>query len=166
MPVEGYEGIYEISDLGRVRSKRGILRPVMNNCGYLQVGLCKDSKRKWFKVHRLVAMAFVPNMFGLNQVNHINEDKTDNRAENLMWCDCKENINYGSRNERVSEKNTNGKLSKLVLQFTKSGEFIREWPSTQEVERVLCYSRGNISMCCLGKQKSAYNYIWRYKTDL
>lgn len=169
MPIEGYEGIYEISDFGRVRSlnynKTGetrILKQAMNKDGYLIVCLCKDGKQKTVKVHRLVATAFVPNMFGLNQVNHINENKTDNRADNLMWCDIRENNVWGSRIQRVSEKETNGKCSKPVLQFSKSGEFIREWPSTHEVERVLCYSRGNISDCCLGKRKFAYGFVWKY----
>jgi len=168
LPIEGYKGIYEISDLGRVRSlkygEKRILRPADNGQGYLMVCLCKDGKRKYFSVHRLVALAFVPNMFGLNEVNHINEDKTDNREENLMWVDSKENINWGTRNQRVSEKNTNGKLSKPVLQFSKNGELIKEWSSIHEVHRVLGFSFENISKCCLGKRKSAYNYLWRYKT--
>lgn len=168
-PVEGYEN-YEVSDFGRVRSlnyrhtgETKILRPGRDKDGYLQVDLCKDRKKKTFKVHRLVAVAFVPNMFGLNEVNHINEDKTDNREENLMWCDVKENCNWASRNQRIGVANTNGKTSKPVLQFSKSGEFIQEWPSASEVERVLGFNNGNISKCCLGKYKSAYNFIWHYK---
>ena len=161
LPIEGYEGSYEVSDLGRVRSlvndkkrKMKILKPVDNGIGYLMVCLSKDGKQKWFSVHRLVATAFVPNMFGLNEVNHINEDKTDNRESNLMWCDRKENINWGTRTQ---------KCTKPVLQFTKSGEFIREWPSAHEVERVLGFFQGGISMCCLGKTKSAYGFIWKFK---
>lgn len=166
MPIEGYEDLYEVSNEGRVSSKRGILRPVMNNCGYLQVQLWKDGKRKWFKVHRLVATAFVPNMFGDDCVNHIDENKTNNRADNLMWCTHKENDNYGTRNKRIFEKTTNGKLSKTVYQFSKDGEFIREWPSTNEIQRVLGFYQSAISKCCNGKLKSAHNFIWRYKTDL
>ena len=165
LPVEGYEN-YEVSDFGRVRSmkngKKRILKPADNGIGYLQVGLSKEGKKKFFSVHRLVAVTFVPNMFNLNEVNHINEDKTDNRAENLMWCDRKENINYGSRNQRASETNTNGKLSKPLLQFSKSGEFIREWPSAHEVERVLGFLQGGISQCCLGKCKSYKGFVWKY----
>lgn len=164
MSIEGYEGIYEISDLGRVRSlnyhrsgETRILKPGIDRGGYLMVVLSKDGKRKTVKVHRLVATAFVPNMFGLNEVNHINEVKTDNREENLMWVDSKENDNWGSRNQRIGEK-----LSKPVLQFTKSGEFIREWPSTAEVERELGYSNTHISECCSGKRKSACGFVWKY----
>lgn len=169
LPIEGYEGLYEVSDMGNVRSlnynKTGetkILRPAMTRFGYLQVSLWKDGKRKMVKVHRLVATAFVPNMFGDDYVNHINEVKTDNRADNLMWCTHKENNNWGTRNQRVSEKNTNGKRSKRVLQFTKSGEFIREWASIREVERVLGFLSETISRCCLGKQKSASGFVWKF----
>ena len=128
--IEGYEN-YEVSSEGRVRSlgndktrKTKILRLLMSSNGYLQVGLSKEGKKKFFSVHRLVAVTFVPNMFNLNEVNHINEDKTDNRAENLMWCSRKENCNFGTRTQRMSENR-----SKSVLQFSKSGEFIQEWPS-------------------------------------
>lgn len=162
-PVEGYEGLYEVSDLGRVRSKRGILSPAIDPNGYLRVSLSNDGKQKTFKVHRLVATAFVPNMFNLEQVNHINENKTDNRAENLMWCDNRENSSWGSRGKRISEANTNGKLSKPVLQFSKTGEFIREWPSAMEVERVLGFQHSHIVNCCNGKRKTHQGYIWRYK---
>lgn len=162
--IEGYEN-YEVSNEGRVRSlgndktrKTKILRPSDNGWGYLHVNLFKNGKSKKFKVHRLVATAFVPNMFNLDEVNHINEVKTDNRAENLMWCDGKENSNWGTRNQRIGEKQ-----SKPVLQFSKSGEFIREWPSAREVQRVLGFLRSNISSCCLGKQKSYKGFIWRYK---
>lgn len=170
LPVEGYEGLYEVSDLGRVRSlgnnrkrKMKILKPADNGIGYLMVCLSKNRKSKFLYVHRLVAITFVPNIFGLKEVNHINEDKTDNRADNLMWCDRKENQNWGTRNSRVSEKNTNGKCSKTVLQFSKDGEFIREWPSVHEVTRVFGFSFQYIASCCRGKCKSAYGFIWKYK---
>lgn len=169
LPIEGYEGLYEVSSEGRVRSlnynhtgETKILRPEMTGKGYLMICLWKDGKQKMFLVHRLVALTFVPNMFGLVEVNHINEVKTDNRADNLMWCDRKENQNWGTRNQRVSEKNTNGKCSKPVLQFTKSGEFIREWPSIHEITRVLGFPQGNISNCCLGQRKSASGFVWKF----
>lgn len=169
LPVEGYEGLYEVSNEGRVRSlnynKTGetkILKPEESK-GYLRVKLCKNRKVKRFLVHQLVAQAFVPNIFNLDVVNHINEVKSDNRAENLMWVTQKENCNWGTRNKRVFEKTTNGKLSKTVYQFSKDGEFIREWPSTKEVERVLGYFHTNISSCCLGKRKSANGFVWQYK---
>lgn len=109
-------------------------------------------------------MCFIPNPDNLSQVNHKNEIKTDNRVENLEWCDCIYNINYGSRTKKATEKNTNNpKNSKPVLQFTKDGKLVAEYPSTREVKRRLGFDCGHISECCRGKYKSAYGFIWRYK---
>ena len=165
--IEGYEGLYQVSNCGRVRSlkfgKERILNPVKIGSGYLQVGLYKNEKQKKFKVHRLVAKAFIPNPNNLPEINHRDEDKTNNKVVNLEWCSSKYNINYGTRNQRVVEKNTNGKCSKPVLQFTKSREFVKEWKSTHDVERNLGYCHGKISACCIGKQKTSYRFIWKYK---
>lgn len=105
--VENYEGIYQVSDKGRVRNVMTgrILKQHKVGKSYLQVTLCKDREGKDYLVHRLVAKAFVhnpkPNEY--DQVNHKSEDKTDNRAENLEWVDAKYNVNYGTRNARHSE---------------------------------------------------------------
>lgn len=167
--IKGYEGLYQVSNFGNVRSlnyhRTGhtrVLSPVENGLGYLKVCLCKNGKGKTFRIHRLVAEAFLPNWCEGQQVNHIDEDKTNNHVNNLEWCDIKYNINHGTRNERVAEKNTNGKLSKIVLQFTKNGELVREWPSTQEAERK-GFNHGHIVSCCSGKLKSYKGYIWKYK---
>jgi len=164
-PVEGYEGLYEVSNEGRVRSlnynKTGetkILRPLMIGGGYLQVQLWKDGKVKMLLVHRLVAITFIPNPDNLPQVNHKNEDKTDNRVVNLEWTTAIENSNYGTRNRRISEA-----LSKPVLQFSKIGRFIQEWSSANEVERVLGFQHSHIAECCNEKLKSYKGYIWKYK---
>ena len=105
--VRGYEGLYKVSDKGRlvgVKSGR-ILKPQVNKTGgYLQVMLYKPGRvRPRFSVHRLVAEAFVPNPLNKPQVNHINEDKLDNRACNLEWVTASENINWGTHNERVAK---------------------------------------------------------------
>lgn len=167
--IEGYEN-YEVSNEGRVRSlnyhrsgEMKVLRLEKTKNGYLQVSLYKDEKPKRFKVHRLVATAFLTNSDNLPYINHKNEDKTDNRVENLEWCTIKYNNSYGTRIQKVSVNNTNGKKSKPVLQFTKDGKFIREWPSLSEVQRVLGYATSNISKCCKDKHKSAYNFVWKYK---
>ena len=166
-PIKGYESLYEVSDQGRVKSlkfgKERILKPGSDKDGYLQVGLHKNGYKKMCRVHRLVSQTFIPNPNNLPEVNHRDENKTNNSVQNLEWCDRKSNCNYGTRNQRVSEKNTNGKLSSPVLQYTKSGEFVKEWKSTHDVERNLGYSNGNISSCCLGKRKSAYDFIWKFK---
>ena len=161
--VKDYEGHYQVSDKGRVKSvkfgkeiflKQGSCR------GYLQVGLHKNGKYKTYKVHRLVAQAFIQNPNNLPEVNHLDENKENNCVDNLEWCDGKYNMNYGTRTQRVTEK-----LSKPVLQFTKSGEFVREWKSEMDVQRNLGYDHGNISACCNGNRKSAYGFLWKYKNS-
>ena len=161
-PIKGFEGLYEVSDQGRVRSlkfgKERILKPLRNTCGYLQFCLYKNGEQKMYLVHRLVAQTFIPNPRNLPEVNHKDEDKTNNSVSNIEWCDRKYNLNFGTRAQRQSEK-----LSKPVLQYTKSGEFIGEWKSTRDVQRNLNYNQSNISKCCTGKCKKAYNFIWKYK---
>ena len=165
--IAGYEGLYQVSDKGRVRSlkygKERILKPRNIGQGYLQVILCKNREMKQYYVHRLTAQTFIHNPNNLPQVNHKDEVKTNNSVENLEWCDRKYNNNYGTRNQRIAEKNTNGKRSKPVIQFTKSGEFIKEYKSLMDVQRNLGYSQGNISGCCNGKRKSANGFFWKYK---
>ena len=160
--IKGFEGLYEVSDQGRVRSlkfgKERILKPLRNTCGYLQFCLYKNGEQKMYLVHRLVAQTFIPNPRNLPEVNHKDEDKTNNSVSNIEWCDRKYNLNFGTRAQRQSEK-----LSKPVLQYTKSGEFIGEWKSTRDVQRNLNYNQSNISKCCTGKCKKAYNFIWKYK---
>ena len=105
-PVVGYEGLYEVSNLGRVKSlkfgKERILKPQKDTSGYLCVTLCKNNNQCQFKVHRLVAEAFIPNPNNLPQTNHKDECKTNNIASNLEWCDRKYNVNYGTRTKRVA----------------------------------------------------------------
>lgn len=164
-PIRGYEGLYEISTMGRVRSLRNgkILRPWKNTNGYLYVDLFKDGKRKHFKVHRLVAEAFLKPVPGKDFVNHLDEVKTSNHYSNLKFCTVKENLNWGTRNERVAKAKINGKLSKPVQGINPStGKVVVEFPSIAEAGRN-GYAQGNVSNCCLGKYKTAYGFIWRYK---
>ena len=165
--IFGYEGLYQVSDCGIVKSlkfgKERILKPGTDGNGYLFVYLYKNRKKKMCKVHRLVCQTFLPNPNNLPQVNHKDEDKTNNKVDNLEWCDRKYNNNYGTRIQRINEKNTNGKCSKPVIQFTKDGKIVKEWKSTRDVERNLGYGHSSISVCCLGKQKTSYGFIWKYK---
>ena len=168
--IKDLEGLYQVSNFGNVMSlnyyrsgKPKLLKPSKTKNGYLLVTLYKNRKRKSYKVHQLVAEHFIPNTDNLPEINHIDEDKTNNRVDNLEWKSHKGNCNYGTRNERISKANTNGKRSKKVLQFSLDGEFVREWKSIIEVNKELGYSTGNISSCCLKKIKSAYGYIWRHK---
>ena len=160
-PVLGYEGHYQVSNFGRVKSirfgKERILKPFTNKDGYLLVTLSKNGTHKKFQVHRLVALHFLPNPDNLPEVNHKDENKLNNNAENLEWCNRKFNINYGTRNKRIGKSN-----SKKVLQYTLDGEFVREWESTAECERN-GYNHGAVSDCCRGKRKTHKDFIWRYK---
>lgn len=175
-----YEG-YQVSNLGRVKSlnyrntnKEGVLRTTKSKLGYLRVHLSKDGKGKMFSVHRLVAEAFITNPLYLPQVNHKDENKENNYAGtpendyidgNLEWCDSKYNINYGNRNNKVSEKLKIYKPSKPVLQYSLYGEFIREWVSAHEIQRKLGYNRAGVRQCCIGKIKTYKGYIWKYKRE-
>ena len=182
--IKDLEGLYQVSNFGNILSlnygrtgKPKLLKPCVDGGGYLLVGLYKNRKRKSFKVHRLVAEIFIPNPDNLPQINHkidtdegkkinmvfFNEDGSiDEEKTTIEWCDCKYNINYGTHNERVSKAKINGKTSKPVLQFTKSGELIREYPSTKECGRN-GFNEGYIAACCRGEYKQAYGFLWRYK---
>ena len=154
--IVGYEGIYEVSDLGRVRSlkhgKEKILKPGNNGRGYLFVVLCKDGKYKNTKVHRLVAEAFIPNPLHLETVNHKDEYKTNNSASNLEWMTRADNKRYSA--------------NKPVQMFDKStGELLATYPSAHEAQRVTGINLGNICLCCNGKYKSAGGYAWRFMEE-
>lgn len=163
MKIEGYEN-YEVTCSGEViNTKTGrVLKPYKDRKGYLNVVLSKNNRPKYFKIHRLVAEAFIPNPENLPCVNHKDENQSNNLVENLEWCTHEYNINYGARNERVSKTLTNGKTSKTVLQLRKDGSLVRIWPSASEVERQIHYNQSNINQCCLGKRHSANGYKWCY----
>ena len=167
--IKGFEGLYQVSNLGRVKSfyglKEKILKPKLTRNGYYAVCLHKNSIRKFYLVHRLAYEAFNGTIPEGLQVNHINEIKADNRLSNLNLMTCKENTNYGTGIERRAKKRINGKCSKPVLQFTLEDVFIKEHPSIRQVERELGFSHQNIINCCNGKYKTAYGYIWKYKEN-
>lgn len=111
-----------------------------------------------------IAKAFIQNPNNLPEVNHMDENKMNDRVRNLEWCDEKYNCNYGTRNERIIKKQQNRKdCSKTVLQYSLDGEFIKEWPSSMEIQRQLGFCRVSINYCCQGKTKQAYGFIWKYK---
>lgn len=160
-PVVGYEGLYEVSNLGRVKSliTSRILKPGRHNIGYLIVSLTINKKSRMRYVHRLVAEAFIPNPDNLSVINHKDEDKTNNHYLNLEWCTQKYNNHYS----KVWEKSSLIKNKKPILQFTKDGEFVAEYPSGYSAYKLTNIHQTSISACCRGKLKSAGDYIWRFK---
>ena len=159
-PVVGYEGMYEVSNFGRVWSIRRKLFlkediDKRKNHHYHRVTLSKNGKTERITVHRLVTQAFIPNPDNLPEVNHKDENPANNNVENLEWCDRTYNINYGTRNKRVGESN-----GKTVYQLTLNGDLIKVWKSSYEAAHQLGYGHSLISRCCRGKGKTAYGYKW------
>ena len=166
---------YEVSNFGNVRSnkcsKQRLLKPFKRGSkktkdekrgNYLSVRLLSNGMEADYAVHRLVAMAFIPNPNNLPQVNHINGIRNDNRADNLEWCDNSYNV-WHSYNVLG---NTNG-LGKSVCQYNKNGEFIKEWDSASSVEKEIGIDSSSILYVCKKDncRKLAGGFIWRYKGD-
>lgn len=161
--IVGYEGLYQVSNLGRVKSSfryKKILKQFEDNKDYLRVTLYKNNKSKSIKVHKLVAEAFIPNPNNYNCVNHKDENKTNNNVENLEFCSFYYNLMYGTRVQRIAEKN-----NKPILQFDLEGNFIKEFESITQASKELNNSLNNISQCCLGRSRTSKGYIFRFKDD-
>lgn len=148
---------YEVFEDGRIWSymHNKWLKPNLRHDGYLRVKLSdNDGKIKNYYLHRIIYEAVTGQPIPEDlQVNHINEDKTDNRFENLNLMTPKQNMNHGTRNERISKK---------VEQYDKDGNLINIWTSSKEIERELGYAKQNISSCCHGRYKQAYGFIWKF----
>jgi len=171
--IKNFEGLYQVSNLGRVRSLnkfvrhsnhfmklKGSILKLQTDCQthYKKIRLCKEGKYTHYAIHRLVAQTFIPNPDNLPQVNHKDENKSNNCVDNLEWCDSNYNNNYGTKNRRVALK-----LSKPILQYDLNGNFIKEWISAMEIQRQLGYANTNINACCNKRIKRVYGYIWRFK---
>ena len=173
-----YEGLYKVSNLGKILSlnyrntgKAELRTPFDNGYGYLQVCLSKNKEEKKCYVHRLVAETFLPNPENLPEVNHKDEDKTNNfvflnedgsvdkEKSNLEWKNHRDNCNHGTRNERVAKA-----LSKRVIQLSLSGDLIREWESTRECARN-GFNHGAVWRCCNGKLPHYKGFRWMYAED-
>lgn len=178
--IHGYEGLYQVSNLGRVKSlPRGkqwpyrqthnnIRKPKLNKNGYLCVNLSKENNVQWFNVHRLVAMTFLPNPYNLPEVNHKDEGRIDNRVENLEWCTHQYNLTYGTINQRTRLKlRNNPKTSKPVIQYTRDGIFVAEYPSIEEAHRQTGICQRTIVQVVKGlpRWKTAGGFVWKLKTD-
>ena len=200
--IKGYKGFYMISSYGRIKSlkridnnnhfiRERILKQGDNN-GYKHVSLSKNGKTKIFKVHRLVAEAFIPNPNNLPQVNHKDENHSNNCVSNLEYCDALYNDNYGTRNKRISEahkgktpwnkgkphtEETRKKLSKALKGIPniknrkkiaqidiETDEIIKIWDCANDIYKELGFKNSNISACCNNKPhiNTAYGFNWKF----
>lgn len=175
--IKGYEGSYQVSNLGRVKGlrrevfKRGICtlpESIMKqrlSFGYCRICLTQNGMRGYYFVHRLVADAFIPNPENKPEIDHINTVKNDNRIENLQWATKSENAQnpisvkrkYASR--PIGNKNPN---SKIIKQYSIEGQLIKVYHGLREMARETGYSRFFVNQCCKGKYQKAYGYIWKY----
>lgn len=182
--IEGYEGLYQVSNLGRVKAlpkycfngkvnwlmKEHILKPLNMTKGYLYVCLYKNKKYHRFFIHRLVASAFIPNIHNKSDIDHINTIKTDNRATNLRWAKT-DNMNNPLTRKKISKskkgipqpKGIDNKRSKIILQYTLDGKFVKEWYGSKEIARAFNGCNSFILKCCRGVYRQAYGYIWKFK---
>ena len=183
--IPEYEGLYQVSNFGRVKSlerivlfkdnrvyvyKEQMLKQWISR-GYPTINLHKNNIRKTFRVHCLVASAFLENPDNLPCINHKDENKQNNYVDNLEWCTHEYNMNYGTRNERISNKHKGKKRSKefikkkqiKILQYTLDDNFIREWESIKQASEELNINSGYICNCLKGRRKQCSGFIWKYK---
>ena len=160
--IDGFENYYLISDSGNIWSLRGgrMLKPKIDRYGYEVVALSVNGKSHHRTVHRLVAQAFVPNPHNLPTVNHINEDKTDNRATNLEWMSVVDNDNHGTRNERMADTK-----SRLPVEQVLSDGTVISYKGVKDASRKTGINRCCIALCCKNIRRTAGGYKWRYANE-
>lgn len=189
-PIKGFEGLYEVSNLGRIRSlertvlrrdgttiyvKQAILKKFIK-FGYETLTLIRDKECHYKRVHQLVAEAFVPipdelkplcgkkteNGYPRVVVNHKDENKANNRVENLEWCTPKQNINYGTRSRRMAETQM-----KPILQLTKDGKLVARYSGLSEACRATGATMGNVSKCANHRYgfKTALGFRWEWEEN-
>lgn len=191
--ISGYEGLYEVSNLGNVRSverrvwSRGFYvtlkgkakKQVIDTRGYCVVFLFKEGKQKTHRVHRLVANAFIPNPYNKSEIDHINTNKQDNRADNLKWVTPKENSeNAISHKKQIDAWNDETKRKMIesrrrkgsknapikVYQYTLEGEFVAEYPTIQDAKKAIG-TNNNIGIAVDREDKTSCGYLWRSQKE-
>lgn len=193
--IIGYEGYYKVNNLGIIKSiarfdrnnhfhSEKILKQRIDKYGYFVINLCKDGMEKTYKVHRIVAQAFIPNPNNLPEINHKNEIKSCNYVDNLEWCSTKYNANYGTRPQRISAKRKGrpnlhcrgdknyfyGKhfrrglspSAKQVKQYMPDGQIVAVYDCTLSAAEAVGVHRSAIAMACRGERKLIKGYIWKY----
>ena len=193
--VVGYEGLYQVSNLGRVKSLRKkvirrnvlcnqnerILHSAIDGGGYCKIKLYKNGRKKQFAVHRLVAIAFIPNPLNLPQINHKDENKKNNTVflnpdgsvnigkTNLEWCTASYNVNYGTAKQRgieTSNRRGNVHAEIPVNQFDLKGNFIKRFRSAHHAARELHLHVSGIRSCCIGKRNKCGGFIFLKDEDV
>ena len=170
LSVPGYEGLYEISNLGNVKSLRSgrLMKRSKNNVGYEMVCLTKDKTQKTYFIHRLVALTFIPNPLGLPEINHKDEVKTNNCVENLEWCTREYNLNYGGYSERMSKTllQNNPHRKRVSCYDKETGELIKTYDSITEAANDINVSYNALDVCLRGLTKTCRKMIWKYEKTL
>lgn len=174
--IKGYEGLYQVSNYGKIKSlsrhiiringnylidKDKLLKQKKNPKGYVSVSLCKKGVIKYRMIHRLVAEAFIPNPNNYPCVNHKNENKVDNRLENLEWCSYTYNNEYNNRAKKVGVIK-----SKPIYHFTVGGDFINIYKNSYEAEKETNISRRTIIRCCKKEKNNYKNHVFLYETEV
>lgn len=173
-PIAGYEGLYEVSNCGRIKSLRpntkiknkdGLMRFKYDTHGYYRVNLTKNKEQRSFLVSRLVAIAFIPNEKGLPHVGHEDDNRNNNSVANLYWTDAKENNNHNGKMELFQKKHVEkieqikNAISCPVRAINENTGEVLEFESMQEAQRN-GFSCSHISQCCNGKRKNHGGYKW------
>ncbi len=164
--IKGYEGRYQVSDLGNVKSFVGktpkLLVPKCNNSGRLHVQLSDGHNNVKYKlIHRLVGEAFIPNPDGLPQINHLDENPKNNRVENLEWCTHEYNVQYYAERHKGKPR-TPWRYPQRIVQEQMDGKIVREWENITTIHRVTNLHSFPITECCKGNRKQAYGYKWHF----
>ena len=182
--IEGYEGLYQVSNLGRVKTverisvvkdvvhgtysrklKEKIKKLSLDSNGYLFITLSKNGNHKTFGVHRLVAQAFIPKIDGKFFIDHIDGNCRNNCVTNLRWCTHTENCNFdiAKRNKSISHTRLRGRK---VAQYSKNGDFICSYPSLSIAAKSTGCRISNIQRCCNGLSKHSGGFIWKYMNEI
>lgn len=164
--VVGYEGLYQVSNLGRIKSFQygnshniKIMNKHFVRGGYVSAQLWKSGTSKCIGIHRLVAQAFLENPNNFEQVNHKDENPSNNCVDNLEWCSVSYNINYGNRNKKVAQH-----FSKEVIQFSLNGKEVNRYESASATKK-FGFITSSVIRCCNGKLKQHHGYVWRYASS-